>query len=402
MKNRMRQGHMLIVYIVKFEDNRIEYYGDGINQAQIEAIHRLHHHSKETPVFFGRHDTLGLLGYILPLQRSLAIFRTTDNVTESCDDMMFAYSFQDDPFDILGMQFTANEAVFIEIRARNDTSDGLIVELLSIQHLEAALTERSHSRALGDPMLPAQPFHYTRRCSFAPKYWCTNASTFAALNANSKVYTYATDRRIPRSVGRETNVQSDAKVECAQLVPYLEESRVVRLASGGWLTVAVTEDGELNIWGQTSVHLPGQVIFFSFHPGRKQGSSKILTYYREIALLREEHNDNDDADEYVKTHQFRLDGHTASVTHVAIGFAHVLVAVEADRGEGEIQRSVYGVGNNEKGALGLGTLLDAKSFMEDFTEIKAFRGMKVNQIVCEGWSSFVVIDILDDSGNSKR
>ncbi|KAF2712756.1 hypothetical protein K504DRAFT_452902 [Pleomassaria siparia CBS 279.74] len=188
----------------------------------------------------------------------------------------------------------------------------------------------------------------------------SNATSTTALSTAAQVYTWTSDPRYPTCLGRLAD--ADAPASHPHPVPYLSETNIVSIASGGYLTAALSADGELFVWGQAC-------------PGTTSS----------LSVLRQD----DDGDEWVKCVELEIDGQEARVTHVAIGFGHVIVAAEAI-GRGHVERAVFAAGQGESGQLGVGK---SPTFIQDFRQVEALRGKKIKELRAAGWSSWVVVEV---------
>jgi hypothetical protein len=205
-------------------------------------------------------------------------------------------------------------------------------------------------------------------CDFIPTQCVSNATTFTVLDAQGKIYTYALDMRYPKCLGRDHS--SDPTGGEAQPIPYFSETTVRKIASGGYYTAAVTSDGELFIWGQSP-------------PGTDD----------ELSLLQTPIVDEDgDEDVFVRCVEIMIEGQVAAVTDVAVGWGHVLIAAEMKKDGEEVKRAVFAAGCNERDQLCLGTGLGVGGFVKEFTEVESLRGKRIQEMVCAGWSSHIIVD----------
>lgn len=156
-------------------------------------------------------------------------------------------SYASENWDISDIKFTSMESVLVNTHPRSirTSQGGIIVDIPSLNHFTSSLLERNEDI---DKM--QLPLYNSARCKFAPTQWCTNTTTFTALDVAGKVYTYASDRRFPKCVGRALTVPlAPHEEDHALQIPYFEESTVQKIASGGYYSAAIA-DGELYIWGQ--------------------------------------------------------------------------------------------------------------------------------------------------------
>ncbi|KZM18666.1 uncharacterized protein EKO05_0006603 [Ascochyta rabiei] len=206
--------------------------------------------------------------------------------------------------------------------------------------------------------------------SFTPTQLVVNATTATALDAYGRVHTRTADPRYPACAGRPHTGTSKFEP-----VAYLSETRITKIASGGYMTAAISEDGELFLWGQSTPGTDGELGVLH----RQNYDSNAALEGKAIVWCDAEQ------DEYVKCLNITIGGNNATAFDVAIGFGHVLVA--AKNSEGEHVVLVAGCGS--EGQLGLGRTVD---FLEEFELVVATKGKLVVQVEAAGWSSFVVTE----------
>lgn len=199
----------------------------------------------------------------------------------------------------------------------------------------------------------------------------SNHTTTTLLTTTGEVYTSSPDPRFPACLGRPCDSGHPPSDALAPL-PYFSETRVVKIASGGYMTAAISEDEEFFIWGQAGPGMEG------------------------LAVLKGRENDEEEQDEFVKLVPLSIGGHSARATHVAVGSGHVLVAAEAEvPTTGEISRAVFAAGDAEYGQLGIG--LEHK-FVDKFVEVPEFKGCKVVGLEAAGWASWVIVETEEEVG----
>lgn len=318
-------------------NNTYHYTGTSLLPAQITTITSLPASPSQTPFFFGRHDTSGILGFIHPSQSTLTTFSTPSEIAQGALPVSTT-SFATSPWTIHSITFTAADATLVHVAPRNG-EQATIIELPSLQHLH--------------DFLESPNADYIARTTFPPARVTTNIATLTALSQSGTLHTLATDRRFARAAGRDPDVSS----ETVQPVPFLEQSAITKVAAGGLYTAALADDGELFMWGQAIAGTPG-----------------------ELRCLVDR---DDDDDEYVRTVSV---GEGVRVVDVAVGPVHVLVA-----GEGGGSKWVWAAGDNRHGALGLGVEMEGKEFVEEFVVVEGLKGKRVKQMVCAGMSSYVVV-----------
>ncbi|KAF2263399.1 hypothetical protein CC78DRAFT_534011 [Lojkania enalia] len=257
----------------------------------------------------------------------------------------------------------------------------------------------------------------------------SGATTLTALTATGQVYTWTPDPRYPNCLGRPNE-----NPELPTPIPYLSETRIAKIAAGGYLSGALSADGELFVWGQSppgidsefrilkpkskpqsqssdaDLFIPeiGQDMYLPPPPPRYTPWSpeNAEKWAREVAVMRRDGRmprhpddprpeqlglgeDDDEGDEFVKQVDISIQGRPATVTDVAVGHGHVLVAAEANGDRNKVLRAVFAAGQGESGQLGLGS---SAEFVENFTEVEMLRDKKVKSLICAGWSSWVVVE----------
>jgi alpha-tubulin suppressor-like RCC1 family protein len=244
---------------------------------------------------------------------------------------------------------TPSTSMFTETR-----TEGSIVSMLHPKHLGSRV-----SSGINEPV-----------AEFMPTQLVVNATTATALCSSGQVYTCTTDPRYPSALGRPYTGTSTFEP-----VPYLSETRIKKIASGGYMTAAISEDGELFLWGQSN-------------PGTEEelGVLQRLDYVADAALEKETLIRGDAVqDDDVKVLNICIDGRSAIAYDVAIGCGHILVAAEDETGE----YVVFAAGCGAEGQLGTGRMVEYEKF---FTEVVALRGKCIKQLAAAGWSSFIVIE----------
>ncbi|KAF2798923.1 hypothetical protein K505DRAFT_295637 [Melanomma pulvis-pyrius CBS 109.77] len=205
----------------------------------------------------------------------------------------------------------------------------------------------------------------------------SNATTTTALTTTGLVCTWTPDPRYPKLLGRP--VSHSTPSTHPHPLPYLSETEIVKISSGGYLTAALSSDGELFIWGQAC---PGSTSTLSILDGElpSHPEDSVSDPHAHVA------DHEADQDEFVRCVELKIRGREARVTHVAVGSGHVIVAAESAGGR-NVERSVFAAGQGESGQLGVGAVLE---FTEGFREVEWLRGRKVLAVEVEGWSSWVV------------
>ncbi|KAH9825791.1 guanyl-nucleotide exchange factor [Teratosphaeria destructans] len=185
--------------------------------------------------------------------------------------------------------------------------------------------------------------------SGTPKQLVANTGNFFLLTRAGEVHSWGDPRH--QTLGRPI---AESPADQPGIIEVLQGLRITKLASGGWTSAALSEDGALYLWGAASM------------PGHKDAGIKCL---REA-----------DAGEMVLVEIPGDDGEPADVLDVAVGEGHVAV-VTAHAGGNRL----YVVGQNRNGQLGLGS---DQAFLEDWVEVDVMRGLE--RVVCGPKCTFAV------------
>ena len=174
-----------------------------------------------------------------------------------------------------------------------------------------------------------------------------SATTFTALTATREVLTFGSALH-PQSLGRDPTVAHTADSPCA--IPFLGGIPASKIAVGGWIGAAVSDDRDLYIWG-----------------GRAGEERKIQ------ALPK---NSDDEVVRLVD-----IDG-GVDIVEVGVGSGHVMALTA----EGEVWAS----GDGTYGQLGIGD----RKFEKEWVRVRGeWEGTgKVVGLGCGVWSSWVVVD----------
>ena len=196
----------------------------------------------------------------------------------------------------------------------------------------------------------------------------SGATSFSLLTSTGCIYTWG-DSRYVRCLGRPIADLSSASIPTQ--IPYLSETRVEKIASGSWMSGALTNEGELFIWGQGSPSSNGEIAA--------------------LRTVRGETDNEDEEDEFVKEVCVTIDNLRACVYDFGMGSGHLVVAAEAKNLEKVLKRALFSAGQGETGQLGLGQNL---KFLANLTEVQELSMKRVRSMACGGNSSFVVVDSL--------
>ncbi|KAI8934628.1 hypothetical protein NX059_008321 [Plenodomus lindquistii] len=349
------------------EDNcTVEYTGIDVPPSVADHVHQAKYlrsaFNGEGVVvnFFGStlHD--GLRGYVISSLDgkgnidSVVLFATDDEL-ENGHKAVHAYSVAGD-HAIMDVKILSGGDILLSTRARADGAER-IIRLESVAELRKYLD----SDSLSQPQLLA---------SSVPVQWCTNATTSTALMPDARVYTYTSDPRYPKCLGRP--YERDLGYE---IIPFLSEMDVIKIASGGYLSAALSADGELYLWGQVCPDSAGKLQVLEESTMSYEDSSAEATCV----------DVDGEQDEFVKCLRVRINGHEASVYDFSIGHGHIWIAAEVMGHQGR-EGAVFVAGDNSRGQLGPGL---QKDFVEDSQEINFLRNAQVVQITAAGWTTYV-------------
>ncbi|KAL6703295.1 hypothetical protein ACN47E_010002 [Coniothyrium glycines] len=265
-------------------------------------------------------------------------------------------------YDLVDMQYLSGGEVLLGERLCS-ADEGRVLRIKCQQQLQRYLHSRRQPPAMQPPV-----------ADFWPAQWCSNATTSTALDVSGRVHTFTCDPRFPKCLGRPSEGASSF-----QMVPYLSETKISRIASGGYMTAAVSTQGELFLWGQAC---PGatEELHVLTDPG--------IPSQRDTNIPRGEHICLDGAqDDYVKCLNVRIDGAEATVYDVAIGHGHILVAAEVLAVGKKPVLAVFAAGDNSRNQLSLDA---ASPFVKSFQEVAMLRGKRVVHLSAVGWSSTIV------------
>ncbi|OCK75486.1 hypothetical protein K432DRAFT_308384 [Lepidopterella palustris CBS 459.81] len=229
----------------------------------------------------------------------------------------------------------------------------------------------AHDEAYNVPK-EARPhlYHSIKSCGPGDLHVVANATTFTLLTPDGAVYTYG-DPRYPRCLGRPPNHNS-SNPSGFEEIEYLSHTPCRKIASAGWMTGALSNDGELFIWGQS-----------------EPGVDKAIAALNPSSANGEE--EEDEADEFVKVVKVTVDGADATVTDFGIGTGHLVVVARVEEDGEVVKRAVLACGQGESGQLGIG---GRPEFVGNLMEIEALRDMDVTGVMCGGRSSFLAVNLM--------
>jgi len=319
-------------------------------------------------LFFGSSMQDGLRGYVLTdeteegVEQRIVLFATDVEMEDGIPELQVCPMSKESPI-ITDIKVLSDASLILTARARS-TNEEVNATMQDFSQLRTQLSSPSTS-LLHQLMSPPCNLHDRLQCVI-------NATTATVVDADMHVWTATRDARYPKCLGRPY----DGGPDFASM-PYLSETSITKIVSGGYMSAALSSEGELFLWGQAC-------------PGSK-GELSVLSGNGAECELLDGVTVQGEQDEFVKCLEVRIEGQEARVYDVAIGHGHVLVAAELAGSARQNKRVVYGAGDNSRNQLGLGA---EKNFLDTFEEVVALRGKQVVQLVAAGWCSFIVS--LDD------
>jgi hypothetical protein len=357
----------------------LEYVGTGLTAAQKECLAGDAELKRAAPlgevVFFGSYMHDGLRGYVVRIGNDDGVAAAAADAKALADQKIVLFATdvemqngvpETQTFLVSETQFKGVLIPDVKIDSKGCVSFYMKANGESIIIFKDVAQFRRH---LASGTSEGTGFVGLEYESSDPPQRVINAITATSIDSNGRVCTFAMDTRYPHALGRSSE---GGDLDLGPL-DYLEETRVTKVASGGYMSAAVSSDGELFLWGQAC-------------PGSE----------RELDVLKEDGKVEglvtgiggvEEQDDFVKLLDVRIDGQEARVYDVAIGHGHVLVAAEVGKVGGETKRVVFAGGDNSKSQLGLGPDEDFKS---TFEEVTFLRGKRIIQLATAGWSSYVV------------
>ncbi|KAF2036409.1 hypothetical protein EK21DRAFT_96329 [Setomelanomma holmii] len=349
----------------------IIYHGTSLTPTQaidlttLETINTAINTANRTIDFFGSTMHDGIRGYIIlqhqETRNEVTLFATDLEIEAGIPEVQTYPMKGDVTTTAIRVQSSGHVLISTQSTNMNETK---ILRLGDISDLRAHLSSPSFSTASVQVL-----------STLTPSGWCTNATSSTAIDPKGRIHTATHDMRYPKCLGRSH--EGSLKFEPT---PYLSETRVKKIASGGYMTAAISEDGELFLWGQACPGTEEELDVLSGLTGLNGEDKEVKL----TAVFVDE-----DQDDFVKLMTVRIDGRDAVVANVAVGHGYVLVAAEVQEEGGEIERRVFGAGDNSKGQLGTGS---GKSFLEKFEEVKWLRDKKVVQMAAAGWTTGAIIE----------
>ncbi|CAA9959888.1 hypothetical protein P3342_005264 [Pyrenophora teres f. teres] len=347
------------------------YNGTGLRAGQSahlsndEELKRAVNGDRRHTIFFGSSMQDGLRGYVLTdeteqgVGQRIVLFATDLEMEHGIPEIQICSTNKDAP-------------VITDIRILNDASLVLSAIARSTnEEINASMQNFSQLR-IQLPSPSTWPSHQMMHppCNSHDRPQCViNATTTTIVDIYMHVWTATRDPRYPKCLGRPYEGSPDFAP-----VPYLSETTITKIVSGGYMSAALSSEGELFLWGQACPGSQGELRVLS-------GNGAEREFPNGISVEGEQ-------DEFVKCLEVWIEGQAARVYDVAIGHGHILVAAELAGSGRKKKRIVYGAGDNSRNQLGLGA---EKNFLDTFEEVVALRGKQVAQLVAAGWSSFVVL-----------
>lgn len=331
----------------------------------------------ETQVnFFGSAMHDGLRGYVVSTccnsssgQNSLVLF-ATDVEMEDGQEEIQAYNISGDAV-ITNVKISSTNMVQFSQWARSSGEQ----QIIQLQDLEA-FRKHLDSGGRSPSALSLTPASSALATSM-PLQWCANATTSTAIMRDARVYTSTSDPRYPNCLGRPYTDRPNYEP-----IPYLSETDIAKITSGGYLSGAVGMDGELYLWGQGCPDSPGTLAVLE-GPVEEGDASWTTGVDRE-----------GEQDAFVQCLRVMIHGREARVYDVAVGHGHVVMAAEAVHSDGgRKERRVFVAGDNSRGQLGPGV---PKGFVGTFEELAVLRDKRVEQVIAAGWSTLVVTSDRDE------
>lgn len=356
--------------VVRIQDIRdtttLVYLGTGLTKAQVDHLvnaSNISQNSSGRLTFFGSAMHDGLRGYVYSQVASSRVVIFATDLEMEAGSPETSMHLANQGTTILAIQMTSAGSLLVIVKSK-DTGQEQILRFEDIAELRTQLEANI-----------ADAFDLSNVGHFTFSYWCMHTTTSVAVDSNGRVFTLAHDTRYPACLGRWCS-----RTTGFEQVSYLSETGVKMIACGGYLTAALSSDGELFIWGQ---ECPGC-----------EGPLSVLHRAPTSCLPVEEPLDGvsrampeDDQDDLITLLAVHINGQMATVYDVAVGHGHMLVAAEVREASDIIERRVFAAGDNRVGQLGLGS---GSEFVADFQEVSWLRNKKIVQLAAAAWSTSVV------------
>lgn len=205
-----------------------------------------------------------------------------------------------------------------------------------------------------------------------PTQLLSSANTFTALLPSGEIYTWGDPRH--HHLGRTPTPTTPAQEP--GLVTALGGIAIRKVASGGWITGAVSGEGDLYVWGGRSGSSEGGE--------RGAGRIRCLPSPWSAAGRRKDGEEVVEGEEEGEVALVDIAG-GVDVADVGVGAGHMLALTDDGR--------VFGVGLNSNGQVGFG---EGRRFCEDWVEVpmRVGEGREVVGVECGYWSSFVLVRVV--------
>jgi hypothetical protein len=194
----------------------------------------------------------------------------------------------------------------------------------------------------------------------SPKQLLANIATFLVLTTDGEVYSWGDPRH--QSLGRAISGPEATTADRPGIIDALQGLTIVKIASGGWVSAALSADGAAYLWG--AAMMPGH---------QPWGVQATPENEQKIRCL-----DEAGAGKVVLIEIMSDNGEPADAVDIAIGDGHAAVVTAHQDGN-----RLYVLGYNKYGQLGLGS--DAE-FIPDWTEVPSMRGAQ--RVVCGSKATF--------------
>lgn len=224
-------------------------------------------------------------------------------------------------------------------------------------HTYSSLSSLLHSSTATTHFLPHPPLQII-----------SNANSFTALLPSGSIYTWGDPRH--QHLGRTPTPITPAREP--GLVTAIDGVPMKKVAGGGWMTGAVSRDGDFYLWGRQP-------------PGVGEGKRiRCLSRASRTTDKAAEEEEEGGKDGEVKL--VDIDG-GVDVVNVGVGAGHILALTRDGR--------IFGVGDNGNGQVGIGEG-QGRGFCETWIEVPIGSEQERKVVVrvdCGYWSSFVLVGV---------
>lgn len=283
---------------------------------------------------FGDHE--GMLGC---LGRDGQLYLVKDSVASEKGPELVKAGTEDSPL-IGNMCYAGNGKVVVTFKQAPNGNLCHIAEFTSFE---------SFQKWFGDPSGEGNYPENHHMLPGRPKQLLANTGTFILLMETGEVYTWGDNRY--ESIARATSGDGSAPADKPGVVEALGGLQISKVATNGWISAAMSEDGALYVWGSTTSAAAGKIECLEAANSEK------------VALVEISDTDNDPLD----------------VLDVAVGNNHIAAVTEVGR--------LFVVGDNRNGQLGLGSSEDIATSWQEAPAVS-----KVRRVFCGPKSTFVVCE----------